>query len=45
MVQATERKTRFRLVDHELSMGMARNEPKGRAMGASREESSADMAG
>lgn len=37
VVQARERKMRFRLVDQEDSMGIARKEPKGRARGARRD--------
>lgn len=36
-------KMRFKLVDHEESMGMARKEPSGRAIGARREDSIAAM--
>jgi hypothetical protein len=34
---------RFRPVDHEDSIGMAKNEPSGRAIGARMEENSAPM--
>jgi hypothetical protein len=43
VVHATERKIRFRPVDHEESMGIARKEPRGRAIGARREERSAPI--
>lgn len=45
VVHATEMKIRFKLVDHEESMGIARKEPSGRAIGASREDSIAAMIG
>lgn len=34
---------RFRPVDHELNMGMARKEPNGRAMGARMEDRNAPI--
>jgi len=43
VVHATERKMRFSPVDQELNIGMARNEPRGKAMGARRDDSSAPM--
>lgn len=41
VVHATDRNIRFKLVDHELSIGIARNEPSGKAIGARIEDSSA----
>lgn len=37
VVQARERKTRFRDVDQELSMGIARREARGTVKGARRD--------
>ena len=43
VVHATDRNMMFRLVDHELNIGMARKEPSGRAMGARMDDRNAPI--
>lgn len=43
VVHATDRKMRFRPVDHELNIGIAKNEPSGKAIGARMEDRNAPI--